>query len=138
MEITKKEALEAKKILKAYEAQKKAQVRARQCTLPCTALVYAYLKGKNDNYGYDAWDADAQKLYRAVKSAEQSALNRRRKGIVEAGEMPKFRRLHWTPAMKNALQDGDTAYLKACGLSDSAINAMRWKLAHVSVAEVSA
>ena len=137
MEITREKAMEAKKLLKAYEAQKNAEKRARQCTLPCTALVYAYLKGKNDNYGYDAWDADAQKLYRAVKSAEQSALNRRRKGIVEAGEMPKFRRLHWTSQMKNALQDGDTAYLKACGLSDSAINAMRWKIAHAS-AEVSA
>jgi hypothetical protein len=32
--------------------------------------------------------------------------------------------------MKNALQDGDTAYLKACGLTDHAIGAMRWKLAH--------
>lgn len=137
MEITREKALEARKLLKAYEAQKKAEKRARHCTLPCTALVYAYLKGKNDGYGYDAWDADAQKLYRAVKSAEQSALNRRRKGIVEAGEMPKFRRVRWTPAMKNALQDGDSAYLKACGLSDGAINAMRWKISHAS-AEVSA
>lgn len=128
--ITKKQVLEARKLLHAYESQKKAEARARQCTLPCTALVYAYLKGKNDNYGYDAWDADAQKLYRSVKSAEQSALNRRRKGIVEAVEMPKFRRLRWTPHMKTALQDGNTAYLKACGLTDGAINAMRWKLAH--------
>lgn len=137
MEITREKALEAKKLLKAYEAQKNAEKRARHCTLPCTALVYAYLKGKNDGYGYDAWDADEQKLYRAVKSAEQSALNRRRKGIVEAGEMPKCRRLHWTAQMKNALQGGDTDYLKACGLSDSAINAMRWKISHTS-AEVSA
>lgn len=137
MEITREKALEAKKLLRAYEAQKKAEKRARQCVLPCTALVHEFLRRKNDGYGYDAWDADAQKLYRAVKSAEQSALNRRRKGIVEAGEMPKFRRLHWTSQMKNALQDGDTAYLKACGLSDRAISAMRWKLAHAS-AEVSA
>lgn len=135
MEITKKDAQEALKILKEYEWQRNAEKRARQRTLPCTALVFAYLKGKNDGYGYDAWDADEQKLYRAVKSAEQSALNRRRKGIVEAGEMPKFRRLHWTPAMKNALQDGDTAYLKACGLSDRAINAMRWKIAHEAIKE---
>ena len=92
--------------------------------------MHELLKSKNDGYGYDAWDADAQKLYRSVKSAEQSALNRRRKGIVEAGEMPKFCRLRWTAQMKNALQDGNTAYLKACGLTDKAINAMRWKLAH--------
>lgn len=130
MTITKTQALEARKLLRHYEAQKKAEARAKRRAMPCTALVHAYLKAKNDNYGYDAWDADAQKLYRAVKSAEQAALKRRRKGIVEAGEMPKFRRLRWTPQMKNALQDGDTAYLKACGLSDSAINAMRWKLAH--------
>lgn len=128
--ITKTQALEARKIIKEYERQRKAEKRAKRCALPCTALVYDYLKRKNDGYGYDAWDADAQKLYRSVKSAEQSALNRRRKGIVEAGEMPKFRRLRWTAQMKNALQDGDLAYLKACGLSDSAINAMRWKLAH--------
>lgn len=130
MEITREKALEAKKLLMAYEAQKKAEKRARQCVLPCTALVHEYLKRKNDGFGYDAWDADAQKLYRAVKSAEQSALKRRRKGIVEAVEIPKFRRIRWTVQMKNALQDGDTAYLKACGLSDRAINAMRWKLAH--------
>lgn len=130
MEITKKDAQEARKFLRQYEAQKKAEVRAKRRALPCTALVLDYLKRKNDGYGYDAWDADAQKLYRSVKSAEQSALNRRRKGIVEAGEMPKFRRLRWTAQMKNALQNGDTAYLKACGLSDGAINAMRWKLAH--------
>ena len=128
MTITKTQAFEARKILKEYERQRKAEKRAKRRALPCTALVYDYLKGKNDNYGYDAWDADAQKLYRSVKSAEQSALNRRRKGIVEAGEMPKFRRLHWTPAMKNALQNNDLAYLKACGLSDGAINAMHWKL----------
>ena len=130
MTITKTQALEARKLLRHYEAQKKAEVRAKRRALPCTALVHAYLKGKNDGYGYDAWDADAQKLYRAVKSAEQSALNRRRKGIVEAGEMPKFCRIRWTPQMKNALQDGDITYLKACGLSDGAIKAMRWKLAH--------
>lgn len=135
MEITREKAQEAKKLLKAYEAQKNAEKRARKRTLPCTALVHAYLKGKNDGYGYDAWDADAQKLYRAVKSAEQSALKRRRKGIVDAGQMPKFRRLHWTTQMKNALHDGDTAYLKACGLSDGAIIAMRWKLAHEAIKE---
>lgn len=137
MEITKKDAQEARKILKAYERKRNAEKRARQRAMPCAALVHEYLKRKNDGYGYDAWDADAQKLYRAVKSAEQSALNRRRKGIVEAGEMPKCRRLHWTAQMKNALQGGDTDYLKACGLSDSAINAMRWKISHTS-AEVSA
>ena len=130
MTITKTQALEARKLLKEYERQRNAEKHAKRCAMPCTALVYAYLKGKNDNYGYDAWDADAQKLYRAVKSAEQSALNRRRKGIVEAGEMPKFCRLRWTPQMKNALQNNDLAYLKACGLSEGAINAMRWKLAH--------
>ena len=128
--ITKTQAFEARKILKEYERQRKAEKRAKRCALPCTALVYDYLKGKNDNYGYDAWDADAQKLYRSVKSAEQAALIRRRKGIVEAGEMPKVRRLRWTPTMKNALQNNDLAYLKACELSDSAINAIRWKLAH--------
>ena len=130
MTITKTQTLEARKLLRHYEAQKKAEARAKRCAMPCTALVHDYLKGKNDNYGYDAWDADAQKLYRSVKSAEQSALNRRRTGIVEAGEMPKFCRLRWTTLMKNALQEGDTAYLKACGLSDRAIYAMRWKLAH--------
>ena len=128
--ITKTQALEARKILKEYERQRNAEKRAKRCALPCSALVYEYLKRKNDGYSYDAWDADAQKLYRAVKSAEQAALRRRRKGIVEAGEMTKIRRIRWTPQMKNALQDGDTAYLKACGLSDSAINAMKWKLAH--------
>lgn len=135
MEITKKEALEAKKILKAYEAQKNAEKRARNRAMPCTALVHEYIKRKNDGYGYDAWDADDQKLYRAVKSAEQSALKRRRKGIVDAFEMPKFRRIRWTVQMKNALQDGDTEYLKACGLTDNAISAMRWKLAHEAIKE---
>lgn len=130
MTITKTQALEAKKLLRHYEAQKKAEARAKRCALPCTALVHAYLKAKNDNYGYDAWDADAQKLYRSVKSAEQAALKRRRKGIVDAVEEPVYRRLRRTPQMKNALQDGDTAYLKACGLTDSAISAMKWKLAH--------
>lgn len=135
MEITKNDAKEARKILKEYERQRKAEKRARQRAMPCAALVHEYLKRKNDGYGYDAWDADAQKLYRAVKSAEQSALKRRRKGIVDAVEMPKFRRLQWTPAMKNALQDGDTAYLNACGLSDSAIRSMRWKIAHEAIKE---
>lgn len=135
MEITKKDAKEARKILKAYERLRNAEKRARQRAMPCAALVHEYLKRKNDGYGYDAWDADAQKLYRAVKSAEQSALKRRRKGIVEAVEMPKFRRIRWNVAMKNALQDGDTAYLKACGLTDNAISAMRWKLAHEAIKE---
>lgn len=135
MTITKTQALEARKLLRHYEAQKKAEARAKRCALPCTALVHAYLKSKNDNYGYDAWDADAQKLYRAVKSAEQSALNRRRKGIVDANEQPMYRRHRWTAAMKNALQDGDTAYLKACGITDKAIGAMRWKLAHEACKE---
>ena len=130
MEITKKDAQEARKILKEYERQRNAEKRARQRAMPCAALVHEYLKRKNDGFGYDAWDADAQKLYRAVKSAEQSALKRRRKGIVDAVEMPKFRRLRWTAKMKNALQEGDTAYLKACGLTEKAISAMRWKLAH--------
>lgn len=130
MTITKTQALEAKKLLRHYEAQKKAESRAKRCALPCTALVHAYLKAKNDNYGYDAWDADAQKLYRSVKSAEHAALRRRRKGIVDAVEEPVYRRLRWTPQMKNALHDGDTAYLKACGLTDNAISAMKWKLAH--------
>lgn len=137
MEITREKAQEAKKLLKEYERQRTAEKRAKRCALPCAALVHEYLKRKNDGYSFDAWDADAQKLYRAVKSAEQAALRRRRKGIVEAGEMTKFRRIRWTPQMKNALQDGDTAYLKACGLSDSAISAMRWKISHTS-AEVSA
>ena len=130
MEITKKDAQEARKILKEYERQRNAEKRARQRAMPCAALVHEYLKRKNDGFGYDAWDADAQKLYRAVKSAEQPALKRRRKGIVDAVEMPKFRRLRWTAKMKNALQEGDTAYLKACGLTEKAISAMRWKLAH--------
>lgn len=130
MTITKTQALEARKLLRHYEAQKKAEARARRRAMPCTALVHEFLKRKNDGYGYDAWDADAQKLYRAVKSAEQSALNRRRKGIVEAGEMPKFRRIRWTAQMKNALQDNDTAYLKACGLTDNAIASMQWKITH--------
>lgn len=130
MEITKKDAQEARKILKEYERQRTAEKRAKRCAMPCAALVHEYLKRKNDGFGFDAWDQDAQKLYRAVKSAEQAALRRRRKGIVEAGEMTKIRRLRWTPQMKNALQDNDLAYLKACGLSDGAINAMRWKLAH--------
>ena len=130
-----KDAQEARKILKAYERKRNAEKRARQRALPCTALVHEYIKRKNDGYGYDAWDADDQKLYRAVKSAEQSALKRRRKGIVDAVEIPKFRRIRWTAQMKNALQDGDTAYLKACGLTDKAISAMRWKLAHESIKE---
>lgn len=130
MVFSKTQVLEAKKLLRLYESQKKAEARAKRCALPCTALVHAYLKTKNDNYGYDAWDADAQKLYRAVKSAEQAALKRRRKGIVDAVEEPMYRRHRWTAAMKNALQDGDTAYLKACGLTDKAISGMRWKLAH--------
>ena len=128
--ITKAQVLEARKLLRHYEAQKKAEARAKRCALPCTALVHAYLKAKNDCYGYDAWDADAQKLYRSVKSAEQAAQNRRRKGIVDAVEEPMYRRHRWTAQMKNALQDGDTAFLKACGLSGGAINAMKWKLAH--------
>lgn len=135
MEITKKDAQEARKILKEYERMLNAEKRARQRALPCTAIVHEYIKRKNDGYGYDAWDADAQKLYRAVKSAEQSALKRRRKGIVEACEMPKFRRIHWTAQMKNALHEGDTAYLKACGLTDNAISAMRWRLAHEAIKE---
>lgn len=135
MEITKKYAQEARKILKKYERQRNAEKRARQRAMPCAALVHEYIKRKNDGYGYDAWDADEQKLYRAVKSAEQSALKRRRKGIVEACEMPRFRRIRWTDQMKNALQDGDTEYLKACGLTDKAIRAMRWKLAHEAIKE---
>lgn len=130
MTITKTQALEAKNLLRHYESQKKAEARAKRCAMPCTALVHAYLKAKNDNYGYDAWDADAQKLYRSVKSAEQAALKRRRKGIVDAVEEPMYRRHRWTAQMKNALQDGDTAYLKACGLTDHAISAMKWRLAH--------
>ena len=130
MEITKKDAQEARKILKEFERQRNAEKRAKRCAMPCSALVYEYLKRRNDGYGFDAWDQDAQKLYRAVKSAEQAALRRRRKGIVEAGEMTKIRRIRWTPQMKNALQDGDTAYLKACGLTDKAIDSMRRKLAH--------
>ena len=130
MEITIEKAQEVRKILKQYERQRNAENRAKMRAMPCAALVHEYLKRKNDGYGYDAWDADAQKLYRAVKSAEQSALKRRRKGIVEACEIPRFRRIRWTAQMKNALQDGDTAYLKACGLSDRAINAMRRKLSH--------
>ncbi len=135
MEITKKDAQEARKILKEYERLRNAEKRARQRAMPCAALVHEYLKRKNDGYGYDDWDADAQKLYRAVKSAEQSALKRRRKGIVDAVEMPKFRRIRWTAQMKKALQEGDTAYLKACGLTDNAISAMRWKLAHEAIKE---
>lgn len=125
--VTKTQVFEARKILKEYERQRNAEKRAKRFAMPCTALVYDYLKSKNDGYDFDAWDADAQKLYRAVKSAEQSALNRRRKGIVEE---PMYRRHRWTPAMKNALQNNDIAFLKACGLSEGAINAMRWKLAH--------
>ena len=130
MEITKKYAQESRKILKKYERQRNAEKRARQRAMPCAALVHEYLKRKNDCYGYDAWDADEQKLYRAVKSAEQYALKRRRKGIVEACEMPRFRRIRWTAQMKNAIHDGDTEYLKACGLTDHAISSMKWKLAH--------
>lgn len=135
MEITKNDSQKARKILKEYERQRNAEKRARRRTLPCAALVHEYLKRKNDGYGYDAWDADAQKLYRAVKSAEQSALKRRRKGIVDAVEIPRFRRIRWTAQMKNALQDGDTEYIKACGLTDNAIRAMRWKLAHEAIKE---
>ena len=135
MEITKKDAQEARKILKEYERQRNAEKRAKRCALPCAALVHEYLKRKNDGYGYDAWDADAQKLYRSVKSAEQSALKRRRKGIVEACEIPRFRRNRWTAQMKNALQNNDVAFLKACGLTDNAIRAMRWKLAHEAIKE---
>lgn len=133
--VTKTQVFEARKILKEYERQRKAEKRTMRRALPCSALVYDYLKRKNDGYGYDAWEADAQKLYRSVKSAEQAALRRRRKGIVEAGEMPKVRRIRWTPQMKNALQDGDTAYLKACGLTDKAFDSMRWKLAHEVIKE---
>lgn len=135
MEITKKDYQEARKILKEYERKRNAEKRAKMRAMPCAALVHEYLKRNNDGYGYDAWDADAQKLYRSVKSAEQSALKRRRKGIVDAVEMPKFHRIRWTAQMKNALQEGDTAYLKACGLTDNAISAMRWKLAHEAIKE---
>lgn len=128
MEITKNQVSEAKKILKEYERQRNAEKRARQCALPCSALVHEYLKRKNDSHSYDSWDAEDQKLYRAVKVAEQSALNwRRRKGFAEAS---KIRRVRWTVAMKNALQDNDTAYLKACGLTDHAIYTMRYRIAH--------
>lgn len=128
--ITKMQILEARKILKEYERQRNAEKRAKRCAMPCSALVHEFLKRKNDGYGFDAWDQDAQKLYRAVKSAEQAALRRRRKGIVEAGEEPMYRRHRWTAQMKNALQDGDTAFIKACGLTDHAISAMKWKLAN--------
>ena len=50
--------------------------------------------------------------------------------IVGVAEASKIRRVRWTVAMKNALQDNDTAYLKACGLTDQAIVSMSWKLAH--------
>lgn len=133
MEITKNQVLEAKKILKEYKRQRNAEERAKKCALPCSALVHEYLKRKHDGRIYDDWDAEAQKLYRAVKAAEQSALNwRRRKGISEAS---KIHRIRWTVAMKNALQDNDTAYLKACGLTDQAISAMRWRIAHESIKE---
>lgn len=133
MEITKDQVLEAKKILKEYERQRDAEERAKKCALPCTALVHNYLKSKSGGRSYKAWDAESQKLYRAVKSAEQSALNyRRRKGIAEAS---KIRRIRWNVAMKNALQDNDTAYLKACGLTDQAIVSMRWRIAHESSKE---
>lgn len=130
MEIPKKDAQEARKILKEYERQRNAEKRAKRCAMPCAALVHEFLRRKNDGYGFDAWDADAQKLYLSVKSAEQAALRRRRKGIVDAVEQPKFCRIRWTPQMKNALQDGDTTYLKACGLTDHAISTMKWRLAH--------
>lgn len=120
-------------ITKKYERQRNAEKLARQRAMPCAALVHEYLKRKNNGYGYDAWDADEQKLYRAVKSAEQYALKRLRNGIVEACEIPRFRRIRWTAQMKNALQDGDTEYIKACGLTDNAIRAMRWKLAHEAI-----
>ena len=130
MEITKNQVLEAKKILKEYKRQRNAEERAKKCALPCSALVHEYLKRKSNGLSYDSWDAESKKLYRAVKSAEQSALNyRRRKGIAEAS---KIRRIRWTVAMKNALQDNDTAYLKACGLTDQAIVSMQWRIAHES------
>lgn len=133
MEITREKALEAKKILKEYERQRNAKKRAKQYALPCSALVHEYLKRKNDSHSYGSWDAEDQKLYRAVKSAEQSALNwRRRKGFAEAS---KIRRVRWTVAMKNALQDNDTAYLKACGLTDHAIVTMRYRIAHEACKE---
>lgn len=128
MKITKNQVSEAKKILKEYERQRNAEKRARQCALPCSALVHEYFRRKYDGHSYDSWDAEDQKLYRAVKATEQSALNwRRRKGFAEAS---KIRRVRWTVAMKNALQDNDTAYLKACGLTDHAIVTMRYRIAH--------
>lgn len=126
--ITKTQAMEARKLLRHYEAQKKAEARAKRCALPCTALVHAYFKSKNDEYGYDAWDADAQKLYRAVKSAEQSALKRRRKGIVDAIEQPMYRRHRWTVAMDNALMQGDIKFLEACGVTRAAMGIRRSRL----------
>ena len=44
MTITKTQAMEAKKLLRHYEAQKKAEARAKRCALQCTALLHAYLK----------------------------------------------------------------------------------------------
>ena len=130
MEITKNQVLEAKKILKEYKRQRNAEERAKKRALPCSALVHEYLKRKSGGRSYKAWDAESQKLYRAVKSAEQSALNyRRRKGIAEDS---KIRRVRWTVAMKNALQDNDTSYLKECGLTDQAIVSMRWRISHES------
>ena len=68
--ITKTQALEARKIIKKYERQRTAEKRAKRCALPCSALVYDYLKRKNDGYGYDAWDADAQKLAHEVRKED--------------------------------------------------------------------
>ena len=93
---------------------------------------------KNDGYGYESWDDKDRKFYRKILSTETAEVRRisRRIGSAQTELDFERRRKHrWTPAMVDALQKGDSAFLEQCGITEAAVKAMRWRMKSASARE---
>ena len=136
--VTKEQLKDAKRLIREYERERRREERRKTLCRPCASVAYAYLSVKNDGYGYESWDDKDRKFYRKILSTETAEVRRisRRIGSAQTDLDFERRRKHrWTPAMVDALQKGDSAFLEQCGITEAAANAMRWRMKSASARE---
>ena len=136
--VTKEQLKEAKMLIREYERELRREERRKTLCRPCASVAYAYLSGKNDGCGYESWNDEDRKFYRKILSTESAEVLRisRRIGSAQTElDFDRRRKHRWTPAMVDALQNGDSAFLEQCGITEAAAKAMRWRLKSASARE---
>jgi len=128
-DISKEQALKARKILKEYERQERAKKKEKEALFACSAAVYKFLKTLNGDKDRDEWSEKDRKFYNNILAIERKMLKKAKSGQVDLfNDRISHRKHRWTVAMDNAALQGDYKFLEACGVTQAAIVCRRSRL----------